>query len=58
MDTATIRDIDGFYRQGMKAPLMKGHRGRDAIVDWERSPGDWVKLLRDKWRGLIADAIE
>ncbi|KAJ9098351.1 hypothetical protein QFC20_005976 [Naganishia adeliensis] len=60
MDAATIRDINAFYKQGLKAPLMVGKRGREAIVDWEddRSPGEWIKLLRDRWRGLIADAIE
>lgn len=60
MDAATIRDINAFYKQGLKAPLMVGKRGREAIVDWakDRSPGEWIKLLRDRWRGLIADAIE
>lgn len=60
MDATTIRDINAFYQQGLKAPLIAGQRGRDAIVDWdkERSLGEWIKLLRDRLRGLIADAIE
>jgi hypothetical protein len=60
MNCTTVSDIDAFYEEGLRAPLLAGQRGRHAIACWDetRGKGEWIKVLRDRWRGLIADAIE